>query len=115
MCDLALTVISLPHSNAEIERIFSAMKITKSKLRNRMSLKSLNSILMIKYSLRRINKSCYDYDIPVDVLKKVGTNKSYSFAQHKSQASTSGANFSSRIDTLTIPEFQINSDNSDDE
>lgn len=111
LCDLALTIISLPHSNAEIERIFSAMNITKSKLRNRMSLKSLNSILMIKYSLKRTNKSCYDYEIPIDVLKNIGTNKSYSFAKSTSQPqpSTSGINTSSRTD------FPIISDSSDSE
>ncbi|KAL4719405.1 hypothetical protein ACJJTC_015099, partial [Scirpophaga incertulas] len=109
LCDLALTVISLPHSNAEIERIFSAMNMTKSKLRNRMSLKSLNSILMIKYSLKRTNKTCYNYEIPFDVLKNIGTNKAYSFAKCTSQpqASTSGIDSSSRTDTLTISDFQI--------
>ncbi|CAH2086584.1 unnamed protein product [Euphydryas editha] len=117
LCDLALTVISLPHSNAEIERIFSAMNNTKTKLRNRMNLKSINSVLMIKYSLRRINKSCYDYEIPIDVLKNIGTNKAYSFAKPtpQPQPSTSYINTSSRTDTLSISDFQIISDSSDDE
>lgn len=82
-----------------------------------MSLKSISSILMTKYSLRRTNKSCYDYEIPIDVLKNIGTNKSYSFAKCTSepQPSTSCINTSFRTDTLTISDYKIISDSSDDE
>lgn len=79
LCTLAFTVLSLPHSNAEIERIFSAMNVVKSKLRNRLGLNSLNSILMIKCTLKMMNKKCFEYEVPSNVLKLIGTNKSYSF------------------------------------
>ncbi|KAL0195174.1 hypothetical protein M9458_008746, partial [Cirrhinus mrigala] len=48
----AVSVLSLPHSNAEVERVFSQMSVVKSKLRNRMSLQTLNSILYIRYGLK---------------------------------------------------------------
>ncbi|KAG7169876.1 putative hAT family C-terminal dimerization region-containing protein 11 [Homarus americanus] len=46
---LALTLLSLPHSNADVERIFSHMNIVQIKLRNRLSIRSLNAIMAIKY------------------------------------------------------------------
>lgn len=80
---LALTVLTLPHSNADVERIFSHMNIVKSKLRNRLCIKSLNAILTIKYGLRRNEKCCYDYKLPKEVLKKIGSLRAYESSQGK--------------------------------
>lgn len=81
LADLALTVLTLPHSNADVERIFSHMNIVKSKLRNRMSIKSLNALLTIRYGLRRNGSCCYDYKLPKEVLKSIGTLKAYESSQ----------------------------------
>ncbi|KAL6484562.1 hypothetical protein MHYP_G00066070 [Metynnis hypsauchen] len=43
----AVSVLSLPQSKAEVERLFSQMSVVKTKLRNRMSLETLNSILYV--------------------------------------------------------------------
>jgi len=37
----------IPLSNAQVERIFSQHKLTKTRLRNRMNVESLNNHLMI--------------------------------------------------------------------
>jgi hypothetical protein len=42
---VAFKVLCLPHSNADIERVFSSMNLIKNKLRNRMKLPLLNSLL----------------------------------------------------------------------
>lgn len=62
------------------------MGIVKSKLRNRLAIKSLNAVLTIKYGLRRHGKSCHDYKLPESVLRKIGSLKAY---QTLSQPSTS--------------------------
>ncbi|KAK4324650.1 hypothetical protein Pmani_004732 [Petrolisthes manimaculis] len=77
LSDLALTILSLPHSNANVERVFSHMNIVKSKLRTRLNLKSLNAILTIRYGLRRHGSSCHTYKLPQEVLKKIGTLRAY--------------------------------------
>ncbi|XP_070141561.1 uncharacterized protein [Drosophila kikkawai] len=46
-----LSLFSLPWSNAEVERVFSQMNNVKTKLRNRMGVQTLNSILHIRYGL----------------------------------------------------------------
>lgn len=51
LANLVMSILSLPHSNAEIERVFSQMNVVKTKLRNRMALRTLNSILHIRYGL----------------------------------------------------------------
>ena len=45
--ECAKSALILPHSNADIERMFSAMNYIKSKLRNKMKLPLLNSVLYI--------------------------------------------------------------------
>lgn len=49
----AISLLTLPHSNAEIERLFSQMNIVKTKVLNRLQLSMLNSILTIRSGRRR--------------------------------------------------------------
>ncbi|KAH8018853.1 hypothetical protein HPB51_012807 [Rhipicephalus microplus] len=50
---LAMTVLSLPFSNAGVERCFSDMSIVKSKRRNRLDIYTLNALLTVRNGLRR--------------------------------------------------------------
>ena len=76
---LAITILSLPHSNAEVERVFSSMNIIKTKQRNRMSLKTINALILLRDQLKKQGKYCTSFEIPSEVLQLIGTNKSYSF------------------------------------
>jgi hypothetical protein len=60
--DLATKLLVLPHSNAEVERLFSQMAIVKNKRRNRMLNPKLNAILHIKSGLHRSNQKCSTYE-----------------------------------------------------
>ncbi|KAL0830065.1 hypothetical protein ABMA28_003522 [Loxostege sticticalis] len=71
LVDLAITALLLPHSNAEVERVFSVMNIVKSKIRNRMSAVTLNSILLIRHQMRLLKKTCHTYELPMNVLNKI--------------------------------------------
>ena len=48
----AFSVNTIPCSNAFIERIFSTVSFIKTKIRNRMSITVLGSILLLKYYLQ---------------------------------------------------------------
>ncbi|XP_068205152.1 uncharacterized protein [Palaemon carinicauda] len=87
--EIAIGILSLPHSNAEVERLFSQHNIIKNKLRNRLSLKSVNSVLAIRNGLKRLEKNCHTYDIPKTVLEKIGTMAAYSVSYSGSSNSTS--------------------------
>ena len=43
----------LPHSDADVERVFSAINCAKNKLRNSMKIDLLNAILSIRFGLIR--------------------------------------------------------------
>lgn len=75
----AISALILPHSNAEIERIFSAMNYVKSKPRNRMSLKLLNAILTVKFGLIRKEECCSTYSYPPKVIAEIGTMAIYQY------------------------------------
>lgn len=77
LSELALTVLSLPHSNADVERVFSQMNIVKSKLRNRMDISTLKAILCIRYSLKRLGMDSIDYELSQSVISKIGTTDIY--------------------------------------
>ena len=93
--ELAFNVLSLPHSNAEVERLFSQLNIVKSKLRNRLKTDTVNAILAVKGGLRRVGKCCYSYELPRSVVKLIGTMAVYSSEDHSpaiASSSTSGEN-----------------------
>lgn len=65
----ALNLLCLPHSNAEVERLFSNMNVVKNKVRNRLELGMLRSILIIRASLKRYN-TCNKFELPENVSVK---------------------------------------------
>ncbi|XP_077399768.1 uncharacterized protein LOC144034693 [Vanacampus margaritifer] len=69
LCNAALAALSLPHSNAEVARLFSRMGVAKSKLRNGMSLRTLNSVLLVRYGLKLAGETCYQHELPTEVLQ----------------------------------------------
>ncbi|KAL1250495.1 hypothetical protein QQF64_018291 [Cirrhinus molitorella] len=66
----ALSLLAMPLSNADVERVFSQMNNVKSKLRNRMGQKTLSSILCIRYGLRRLGICCKDFIPSQDMLQR---------------------------------------------
>lgn len=83
LCSAALSVLCLPHSNVEVERLFSQMSVVKSKLRNRMGLITLSAILQVRYGLRLVGDCCCTHTLPDRLLQQFGTTAGYSFAQTK--------------------------------
>ncbi|CAH1106772.1 unnamed protein product [Psylliodes chrysocephalus] len=68
LVNLALRILCLPHSNADVERVFSSVSIVKNKIRNRMKLNLLNNILSIKFGMKRMGKCCNTYKLPDEIL-----------------------------------------------
>lgn len=52
LSNFVLQILMIPHSNADVERVFSNMNIVKSKLRNKMQLPMLTAILRIRSALK---------------------------------------------------------------
>jgi len=71
---VVLFILSLPHSTAAVERIFSTINLNKTKTRNRLSTESLIGILHSKNMLRDEEKHCFDFNINPDLLKNFNNN-----------------------------------------
>ncbi|TGZ50748.1 Zinc finger protein [Temnothorax longispinosus] len=73
----ALSMLILPYSNAQVERVFSQLNLVKNKVRNKMSIKMTNAILTIRFGLKRNGKCCYNYVLPPEVLRQIGSKEAY--------------------------------------
>lgn len=65
---LALMLLSLPFSNASVERVFSVANIIRDKLRDRMSIATAESVMCIRFSLHR-KGGCQNFS-PSDIMLK---------------------------------------------
>ncbi|XP_037805541.1 uncharacterized protein LOC119599716 [Lucilia sericata] len=77
LLQFVFSFLVLPFSNAEVERLFSTMKIVKTKQRNRIKLKMLNALLNIRCSLKRLQKCCHDFEISDDLIKFLESRDNY--------------------------------------
>jgi len=58
LAEFVLKVLSLPSSNAVVERVFSIMNTVKTKARNRINTEMLDGLLRIKCTIISSNKCC---------------------------------------------------------
>ena len=65
---IMLTILTIFHSNADCERIFSSVRKVKTELRGKMSVATLSEILIQKTLTSGRNVDCYNYDPPADLL-----------------------------------------------
>ena len=73
---LALSLYSLPYSNAEVERIFSKMNYFKNKMRNRISSPTLDALIRIE-GLRWRKEECHNFTVTNDMKSKFNTSMVY--------------------------------------
>lgn len=68
-------MLSLPHSSANVERVFSAVNLIKTKNRNRLSTEAIVGLLHTKRYIGDGN--CYDFNIPTTMFTKMSSQKWY--------------------------------------
>lgn len=68
-------VLCLPHSSAAVERIFSQINLTETQFRNRLKVDTIEGILHTKRLMGK--NTCYDFDISISMIKKLGTKDVY--------------------------------------
>ncbi|KAK3916154.1 Zinc finger MYM-type protein 1 [Frankliniella fusca] len=73
----ALSLLSLPLSNALVERVFSIMNIVKNKIRNKMSVSMLNAILFLRLWLKAFNKCCTSFEPSDAMVRKFNSRVMY--------------------------------------
>lgn len=69
-----MKTLSLPHSNADCERIFSHITDLKTKKRNQLSTKSVAGNLFTQQAIKRNGKNCVDFHPTNDMIKEMNTS-----------------------------------------
>lgn len=80
LASFALDAMSLPHSNAECERVFSRSNLAKTKITNRMETSTLNGILLAK---DRLDHNCVEFEPTEQDFEKMTTEKLYRYVDRK--------------------------------
>lgn len=84
MCDL----LSLPHSSACVERVFSQVNMIKSKHANRLQADTVADRLLAKQALSRQEVACYEWEPSSVLVNDVKTGKFHQ--RYIERTSTSG-------------------------
>jgi len=74
MNKLVSFVLILPHSSATVERLFSVINLNKTKIRNKLSTDTVTGILHCKNLLKNQDKSCFNFDINSEIIKKMNSS-----------------------------------------
>lgn len=67
LSDFVFTILCLPHSSANVERIFSDYNLTKTKLRANLNTDTTSGLLHTRQYLQ--GKNCYEFTIQKELLK----------------------------------------------
>lgn len=76
LVEFALNVLSIPHSNAECERIFSNINLIKTKSRNRLITKTIDGLLLAK-QLVKYGGDCTKFQASKEMCQKMTKNIIY--------------------------------------
>lgn len=73
--NLALALLSLPFSNASVERAFSIVNVVKDKLRNKLLVKTIDAIVRVRFS---VENKCHTFRPTPAMLRKFVSEVVYS-------------------------------------
>ncbi|XP_026293858.2 uncharacterized protein LOC113217962 [Frankliniella occidentalis] len=65
LSDFAMAVLSLPHSNADVERIFSKVTLTRTKMRNRLITPTVEGLCLASEHVKSTPQCCQSFE-PTD-------------------------------------------------
>ena len=70
LTEIAREILSIPASNTEVERLFSAAKFTVSARRTRLGAEKLNKLIFIQKNLASLRQLDGEQDIPKVIEKR---------------------------------------------
>lgn len=100
LASFALRALSLPISNADVERAFSIMSIIKSKTRNRLLLPMLTALMRIRIHMKVMKVCCKNYSPPDHMLKLFNSKMYEVSAKNTVEANTVETNTIETADIL---------------
>lgn len=76
LATLVFNLLCLPHSSANVERIFSQVNLNKTKIRNKLNSKTLEGLLFTKSLIANSGGDCFKFQVTQNLVKKCN-NKMY--------------------------------------
>ena len=70
LAEYCLSCLSMPVSNAVVERTFSVVSTVKTKTRNRMQLRTLEAIVRIRSHLSQKSACCREFQVTKNMLQR---------------------------------------------
>lgn len=74
ICKLAEIVLALPHSNVDVERVFSMCSDIKIKKRNQLTNSTISALLRVKIDMKNCNSNCMTYPIDKKLIHDYNKN-----------------------------------------
>lgn len=99
LSDYVLSLLSIPHSNAECERKFSSVNLIKTKLRNKMITATLNGTLLASQHVKDAG-SCFKFEPSKNMRLALGQN----MYDHKNKVLNSKEVNETEYDDIVIAE-----------
>ena len=91
LSNAALNVLTVPHTSAAEERVFSIIRKNKTEFRSRFDVTSLNAIMVVKMSKPESLLPCYPWKPTKELLKACAEyNEKYSSTASSSQRNETG-------------------------
>lgn len=81
LAEFALSLLAMPLSNADAERVFSHINLVKSRLRNTMKTATLSAILLVRYDLRFRGVCCRDFQPTAKTMELFNAKNMYGSAE----------------------------------
>ncbi|XP_051153643.1 uncharacterized protein LOC127276934 isoform X1 [Leptopilina boulardi] len=109
LASYALTLLSLPSTNAVVERVFLVMNSVKSKLRNKMGVPMLDSLLRVRCRFHATKTCCSEFSPTKKMLEKFNYKVVYAVKNNNDEGPINNEIFEllDEIEhaTISIPEF----------
>jgi hypothetical protein len=77
LANFAFEALSLPHSNADCERIFSKINLIKVKTRNRLNSDTIQACLFASWEIKINNTTCVDFKPSKKMIDSMTTSNLY--------------------------------------
>lgn len=77
LAELVLNILYVPTSNACVERVFSIMNLTKTKIRNKMQYELLEALLRLNTYITNNSICCEKFEPSPEMLKLFNSNAMY--------------------------------------
>lgn len=80
VCDFMKSLLALPHSSADAERLFSAVNLIKTDHRNCLNTSTVSALLFTKEGVKQASKSCdcTQFDPPSNMIELMTSGNLYS-------------------------------------